>query len=115
MRTVPANRLPSVCWAARPTTTAVNAPPRASVRGPMPAIRSANTVATTIVNSRMRKPTVPAVPGSMRRNSVGPSSLPTSRARAQPSMISATTVAARTGTTPDSSTGHTGFRCARDA
>ena len=39
--TTPAIRLPSVCWAARPKTTAVIAPPTASVRGSSPAMRSA--------------------------------------------------------------------------
>ena len=34
--TMPAIRLPSVCWAARPKTTAVTAPPTASVRGVRP-------------------------------------------------------------------------------
>ena len=45
-RTVPAKRLPSVCWAARPRITAVNAPPSASVRGSRPATRSATIVAS---------------------------------------------------------------------
>jgi hypothetical protein len=94
---MPANRLPSVCCAARPTTTAVNAPPSASVRGPRPAIRSAISTAASIVTSRSRKPTVPAVPGSMRRNSVGPIARPTSRANCQPSAISTRNVTIRTG------------------
>ena len=34
-------------------------------------MRSATTVTATIVSRRMTKPTVPAVPGSMRRNSTG--------------------------------------------
>ena len=38
---MPANRLPSVCCAARPTTTAVSAPPSASVCGVRPATRRA--------------------------------------------------------------------------
>jgi hypothetical protein len=57
-------RLPSVCWAARPTTTAVKAPLSAIVCGSSLAMRSATTTATTIVARRMRKPTVPAVAGS---------------------------------------------------
>ena len=61
--TMPAIRLPSVCWAARPTTTAVTAPPTASVRGVRPAIRSAISAARTRNDRRIRKPTVPAVPG----------------------------------------------------
>ena len=48
-RTVPAIRLPSVCCAARPRITAVNAPPSASVRASMPATRSATISASTTV------------------------------------------------------------------
>ncbi len=55
--TRPANRLPSVCWAARPSTTAVKAPPTASVLGARPAIRRATAMTTTIVTSRIRNPT----------------------------------------------------------
>ena len=40
---------------------------------------------------------MPAVPGSSRRNSVGPSARPTSRANCQPRTISTTVVAIRTG------------------
>ncbi len=69
--TVPAIRLPSVCCAARPRTTAVNAPPTASVRGSTPAISSATSSATPTVTRRITKPTVPAVAGSMRRKSAG--------------------------------------------
>ncbi len=76
----------------------MKAPPRASVRGPSPAIRSATTTAAKIVPSRMRKPTVPAVPGSIRRKSTGPSARPTSRANCHPREISARKVAIRTGT-----------------
>ena len=68
---MPAIRLPSVCCAARPKTTAVIAPPTASVAGSSPAMRSANSAATARNTSRIRKPTVPAVAGSMRRNSAG--------------------------------------------
>jgi hypothetical protein len=75
----------------------VNAPPRASVRGPSPATRSAISTATSIVTSRSRNPIVPAVPGSMRRNSVGPKARPTSRANCQPSEISARNVMIRIG------------------
>ena len=55
IRTMPAIRLPSVCWAARPKTTAVMAPPTASVRGSRPAIRSAENPAIARNESRMRK------------------------------------------------------------
>ena len=60
-------------------------------------MREAQAMATAIVTSRMRKPTVPAVPGSMRRNSSGLKTRPTSRAKAQPRITSAITVAMRTG------------------
>jgi hypothetical protein len=62
-----------------------------------PATRSAASDATTAKNSRMRKPTVPAVPGSMRRNSDGPSRRPKSRARPNPSSSSAAAAASRIG------------------
>ena len=88
--------LASVCWAARPTTTAVTAPPSASVRGLKPATRSATTMTRHIVTSRMRNPTVPAVPGSRRLNSHGPSARPTARAKCQPSATRTTAVAIRT-------------------
>ena len=71
MSTTPAIRLPSVCWAARPNTTATIAPETASVRGSSPAMLSATSTAATRNPSRIRKPTVPAVAGSMRRNSAG--------------------------------------------
>lgn len=45
----------------------------------------------------MRKPTVPAVAGSMRRNSAGALKRPRSRASAQPSTTIATAAATRTG------------------
>ena len=43
------------------------------------------------------KPTVPAVAGSIRRNSAGASERPMSRARRQPRITSAIAVATRTG------------------
>ena len=53
--------------------TAVKAPPTASVSRLEPATRSATSTATTTAKTRrMRKPTVPAVAGSIRRKSVGP-------------------------------------------
>ena len=69
--TVPAKTLPSVCCAASPSTTAVKAPPTASAFASSPAIRSATTTIATIVSRRIMKPTVPAVPGSIRRKSAG--------------------------------------------
>ena len=95
-RTVPANRFPSVCCAASPRITAVKAPPRASVRASMPATRSATTTATSTVTRRTRNPTVPAVAGSSRRNSGGPSTRPSARAIAQPRITRATTTIAVT-------------------
>ena len=88
--TTPAKRLPSVCWAARPRMTAVAAAAGTRFWLVTPATRSATSVATTAKNSRMRKPTVPAVPGSIRRNSAGPRTRPRSRARPKPSSSSAT-------------------------
>jgi hypothetical protein len=85
--------LASVCWAASPTTTAVTAPPSASVLGLRPATRSATTIARTIVPSRIRKPTVPAVPGSRRLKSQGPKARPTARAKCQPRATSTSAVA----------------------
>jgi hypothetical protein len=64
----------------------------------MPAIRSTSTVATTIVNSRMRKPTVPAVPGSGAGTASALRARPASRASCQPSAISASAVTIRAGT-----------------
>ena len=96
-RMSPAKRLPSVCWAASPTMTAVNAPPTASVPRSRPAIRSAASTATAVVARRMRKTAVPAVPFSRRRNSTGCSQRPTSRASIHPSPMSATAVAMRIG------------------
>ena len=58
-----------------------------------PATSSATTTVITTVTSRTRKPTVPAVPGSMRRKNVGPAIRPMSRAIAQPNPSSATTAA----------------------
>ncbi len=89
--TVPAIRFPIVCWAARPKSTAVSAPPTASVSGLRPAIRSATRIAKATVKRRIRKPSVPAVPGSRRLKRIGPIARPTSRASAQPRMTSATT------------------------
>jgi hypothetical protein len=57
----------TVCWAARPSTIAVNAPPTASVPIVTPAIRSAATTTTVSETNRTRKPTVPAMAGSSRR------------------------------------------------
>ena len=79
---MPAIRLPSVCCAARPRTTAVIAPPTASVSGCSPATRSANSAAAPMKISRIRKPTVPAAAGSMRLNSAGAVKRPRSRASA---------------------------------
>src|SRR4051794_10089359 len=90
--TRPANRLPSVCWAARPTMTAVNAPPTASVLACSPAIRSATTTTATMVTRGIRNPTTPAVPGSMRPNSAGPSPRPSERASHHPRITRAATV-----------------------
>ena len=73
--------------------TAVNAPPSASVRASTPATRRATSSASPAVTRLMTKPTVPAVAGSRRRNSAGPRLRPTSRAIAQPRIISTTTVA----------------------
>jgi hypothetical protein len=58
---------PSVCWAARPSTIAVKAPPTARVPASRPAIRSATAVIAAMVSSRIRKPTVPATAGSRRQ------------------------------------------------
>jgi hypothetical protein len=77
--------------------TAVKAPPTASVRGSSPATRSATMIASPTKTRRIRKPTVPAGPGSRRRNSVGPSARPTSRAICQPRTMSTTVVAIWTG------------------
>src|SRR5215216_5030117 len=95
--TTPAIRLPSVCCDARPKITATIAPETASVRGSMPAMRSATSIAATRNPSRMRKPTVPAVAGSIRLNSCGASVRPTSRASRQPRISSAIAVNTRTG------------------
>jgi hypothetical protein len=97
MSTTPAIRFPSVCCAARPNTTATSAPETASVRGSSPAMFSATSIAATRNASRIRKPTVPAVAGSMRLNSPGASVRPTSRASRQPRINSATAVTIRTG------------------
>ena len=90
--TIPAIRLPSVCCAARPTMTAVNAPPMASSRGSRPAMRRATSSVTPTVARRMMKPNVPAVLGSMRLKRLGPIARPTSRAIAHPRTTRATTV-----------------------
>ena len=101
-RTVPAIRLPTVCCAASPNSTAVTAPPTASVSGLRPAIRRATRMARMTVKSRIRKPSVPAVPGSSRLKRMGPTARPMSRASAQPRITSATTLATRTGmSTPE--------------
>ena len=78
-------------------TTAVIAPPTASVRGSRPATRSDAIAAATRNASRIRKPTVPAVAGSMRRNSAGAEKRPRSRASAQPRATITTAAAIRTG------------------
>jgi hypothetical protein len=88
---------PSVCWAARPKMTAVNAPPTAMVAGRRPAIRSATSSVRMMVSSRMRKPTVPAVAGSMRRNMAGPNAPPMARAKPQPRARRTMTVPIRMG------------------
>ena len=87
--TMPAIALPSVCWAARPKMTAVKPPPTASVCSLAPATLSATSTVITIVSSRIRKPTVPAVAGSIRRRNVGPAKRLASRASAQPIATSA--------------------------
>ena len=94
--TVPAITFPSVCCEASPATTAVAAPPKATVRVPSPATRAATTATIIIVTKRIRKPTVPAVPGSIRLNRLGPSALPTSRANCQPTETSAIAMTTRT-------------------
>ncbi len=102
--TTPAIRLPSVCCAARPKTTAVIAPPTASARGSSPAIRSAESAASARNVSRIRNDTVPAVPGSTRRNSAGSTQRPRSRASAQPRITSTIAAVTRTGvSSPNSS------------
>ena len=101
--TVPANMLPSVCWAARPRITAVKAPPSASVRGSMPMMPSATITASATVARRITKPTVPADAGSIRRNSAGPNARPTSRAIAQPSITRTITVTKSTGVSSQAS------------
>ena len=53
--------------------------------------------ATTRNAKRIRKPAVPAVAGSMRRNSAGAVKRPRSRARAQPSATMTIAAAMRTG------------------
>jgi hypothetical protein len=90
-------RFPSVCCAARPNTTAVIAPPTASVSGFSPAARSASSAAAVRNTSRIRNPIVPAVAGSMRRNRAGAVKRPMSRASAQPSTTITTASATRTG------------------
>lgn len=77
--------------------TAVNAPPTASVPGASPAIRSATRSARTTVASRIKNPTVPAVPASMRRNNAGPSQRAMERASDQPRITSVIAVATRIG------------------
>src|ERR671914_319804 len=96
-RTVPAMRLPTVCCAARPRITAVIAPPTASVWGLSPARRSAASTVMASVASRIRKPTVPAVPGSSRFSSVGPIAGPRFMAKAQPRITRAMTHTIRIG------------------
>jgi hypothetical protein len=106
--TSPAIRLPSVCCAARPSTTAVIAPPTASVSGCSPATRSASSAATARNTSRIRNPTVPAVAGSIRLNSAGAVKRPRSRASAQPRITMRIAAPTRTGvSTPNSSSRRT--------
>ena len=81
--TSPAIRLPSVCCAARPKTTAVNAPPTASVSRLQAGDAQRDEHATRRTTSRIRKPTVPAVAGSIRRNSARAASSARGRARAR--------------------------------
>jgi hypothetical protein len=84
--------------------TAVMAPPTASVSGLSPARRSATSTVITSVASRIRNPTVPAVPGSSRFMSTGPIARPRFMAKAQPRMTRATTQAMRIGrSSPNSS------------
>ena len=65
--------------------------------GSSPATRS-DAIAATIRNAnRIRKPAVPAVAGSMRRNSAGAVKRPRSRASAQPRITITTAAATRTG------------------
>jgi hypothetical protein len=101
---MPAIRLPSVCWAARPITTAVMAPPTASVAGSRPPTRSASSTAAAIITTRIRNEVVPAVAGSMRRNSAGAAKRPRSRASSQPRATIAIAAPTRTGVSaPNSS------------
>ena len=68
-------------------------PPTASACGLIPMIRRTARTVTIMMTSRMRKPIVPAVAGSMRRNSHGMSDRPTSRAMRQPSSAMTTATA----------------------
>ena len=90
-RTIPAIRLPSVCCAARPKTTAENEAPIAIAAIGTPAMRSASTIAASTVSSRITNPAVPAVAVSIRLKRIGSSPRTKSRASAQPMMISAST------------------------
>ena len=78
-------------------TTAVIAPPKASV----PRVQAGDAQRADRRDddeaSRIRKPAVPAVAGSMRRNRVGAVKRPRSRASAQPRMTITTAAATRTG------------------
>ena len=74
--------------------TAVNAPPTASVLGLDPGDAQRRQDRDRDRDQRIRKPTVPAVAGSMRRKNVGPAARPERRARcAQPSTTTSSTVA----------------------
>ena len=91
---MPANRLPSVCWAARPTTTAVNAPPsgqRARARARRCAARSARRRASSRAGAGTRP--CPPSPGPC----AGTASA-RARARRRGRTASRATISARTVT-----------------
>ncbi len=69
-----------------------------------PATRSAISAAATMNTSRIRKPTVAAVAGSIRRNSAGAVNRPRSRASAQPRTTITLAAATRTGVSRPNST-----------
>ncbi|MFN8202535.1 MAG: hypothetical protein U0S48_08230 [Solirubrobacteraceae bacterium] len=75
----------------------MNAPPSVSDRADSPAMFAAAKKVMRIVARRIRNPTVPAVAGSIRRKSSGPSDRPAARASDQPRLSITTTLAMRTG------------------
>ena len=75
----------------------MNAPPSVSDRAESPATFAAAKKVMMIVARRMRNPTVPAVAGSIRRKSIGPSDRPAARASDHPRISITTTLAIRTG------------------